>query len=122
MSATLAKQTEDRQKKDLVTWFAVRDCDGWVTAVQATSLVAAAVRERLGVEWPWSYRPVAFALRRLVRAGLVEERVELRKTPHKYRDTVREYRPRIDGYSPGELWPPVFPVPDSAPRRAVRME
>ncbi len=64
----------------------------WVSAVEATDLLERSLLTVCGAVWPWSYRPVAFALRRLVKAGLVQERITTYRGKHRSKEERREYR------------------------------
>lgn len=96
--------------------------DGWVSAVTATALAADRM-EKVGLRWSWSYRPMAFALRRLVRAGLAQERTVSYRTRHKANEMRREYRLNETEDEPNPLYPRVHPIPAAAAsvRRKIRV-
>jgi len=77
----------------------------WLCALEAA--------ERLGVP----YRPLAFALRRLVRAAVAQERVAAYRGASRSREERREYRLR--GAVPGDhpFLPPVHLPPPGVARR-----
>lgn len=91
----------------------------WLSAIEATSVLEERLRASFGVAWPWSYRPVAFALRRLARAGFVQERITYYRGRHRSKEERREYRlvERAQAHPCCAFFPTVRPVPPGVGRR-----
>lgn len=62
----------------------------WISAIAAQQLAEQRLAAE-GIRWPWSFRPLAFALRRLVREGLAHERLVPYRGTAKSREWRREY-------------------------------
>lgn len=115
----LIKADELRVKHTLVALAAIKEADEWVSAIEAAQNAERLARERLGINWPWSWRPVAFALRRLAALGIVEERIVTYRGQHRTKEHRRQYRFAKPEQHP--LFGTVYPVPQGAHRRVVRL-
>ncbi len=96
----------------------------WLSAVETTDLLKCKLPALFGVAWPWSYRPVAFALRRLAKAGLVQERVTTYRGTHRSKEERREYRlmkAQLAQTAQAHQWmclfPAIHPIPPGVARR-----
>lgn len=105
---------------DRLALWTIKDIKCWLTAIEVAALVKWRLEEKEGIEYSWSYRPVAFALRRLAKKGVIEERIVTYKGAHRSREERREYRVKQAQEHP--LFPTPKPAPPSAPRRVHRME
>lgn len=77
----MSKPELKSSRTDLAAWLVLSTCGSeWTSAIQA------AERARL------KYRPLAFGLRRLARAGYVEERIVTYKGTARSKEERREYR------------------------------
>lgn len=120
MSPAQMKELNER----LALW-TIKGVRCWLTAIEVAALAKWRLERQEGVEYPWSYRPVAFALRRLARKGVVEERIVTFRGAHRSKEERREYRLSTvaeQAHPCPALFPTVMPVPAGAPRRVVRME
>lgn len=105
---------------DRLTLWTIKDIKCWLTAIEIAALLTWQLERAHGVRYSWSYRPVAFALRRLVRNGIIEERVVTYRGKSRSKEERREYRVKQAQEHP--LFPTPKPIPPSAPRRVHRME
>lgn len=81
-----------KDKVAIVALAALRETQGeWRCAIEIEDIVRRLLPAKVGVEWPMSYRPIAFALRRLARAGLVQERIVQYKGTARSKEERREY-------------------------------
>ena len=104
---------------DRLTHWTIKDIKCWLTAIEVAALVKWRLERREGVEYSWSYRPVAFALRRLARQGIIEERIVTYRGTHRSKEERREYRARGAEHP---LFPTPKPIPAGVSRRVHRME
>lgn len=96
----------------------------WLSAIEVETIAKAELREKVGIEWPWSYRPLAYALRKLARNGLVQERLVPYRGTHRSTEYRREYCLTERVASPVSLLGQLsaaFAVPEHARRRICRM-
>jgi hypothetical protein len=85
----VSRAQQDRQLKITAVAYGalLASPEPWVSSVTAQQLA----EERLareGIRWPWTFRPLAFAMRRLVREGLAHERW----VPYRGTAKTKEYR------------------------------
>ena len=105
---------------DRLTLWTIKDIACWLTAIEVAALVKWRLESQEGIEYSWSYRPVAFALRRLARQGIIEERIVTYRGKNRSKEERREYRVKRAQEHP--LFPTPKLIPPSAPRRVHRME
>lgn len=119
-------QREMRQKATIAAYGALKAAGGWVGAIEAAELARRLLAERVRMyDWPPSYRPIAFGLRRLVLIGEAQERIVTYRGSARSKEQRREYRLMMhadQAHPCPALFPTVMPVPAGAPRRVVRME
>lgn len=99
--------------------------DEWVSAVDLTQTVEQRMPEVGLPAWQWSYRPIAFALRRLVKCGLARERTTFYRSKHKANEPRREYQLITAEEEQARdigtrFFPKVVRVSENAPRRVIR--
>ncbi len=107
---------------DAAVYAALSSVDSdWLCAVEAADLLKHSLCATFGAAWPCSYRPVAFALRRLAKAGLVQERIATYRGKHRSKEERREYRLFKAQTAPAgalmSLFPTVQPIPPGVARR-----
>ena len=105
---------------DRLALWTIKDLTCWLTAIEVTALLAWRLERAHGVRYSWSYRPVAFALRRLVRKGIIEERVVTYRGKSRSKEERREYRVKQAQDHP--LFPTPKPTPAGVSRLVHRME
>ena len=103
---------------DKLALWTIKDIKCWLTAIEVAALVKWRLEEKEGIEYSWSYRPVAFALRRLAKQGIIEERIVTYRGTHRSKEERREYRARGAEHP---LFPTPHPIHPHAPRRVHRM-
>ncbi|NMG46581.1 hypothetical protein GO613_00460 [Azoarcus communis] len=112
-----------KDKVAIVALAALREAQGgWWSAIEVEAVARRLLPAKVGIAWPWSYRPIAFALRRLARAGLVQERIIQYRGTARTKEERRQYRLITDERSAERLNPfelrAVAPPP-GASRRIV---
>ena len=81
---------------DRLTLWTIKDIKCWLTAIEIAALLTWQLERAHGARYSWSYRPVAFALRRLVRNGIIEERVVTYRGKSRSKEERREYRVMVE--------------------------
>ena len=111
-----------RQRKQKVTvaaYAALTAGEGaWMSAIEVTEVLTKKLLSACGIVWPWTYRPVAFALRRLAQLGLAEERIVTYPGTSRSVEERREYRAlNLQAHPCSPLFPTVQPVVPGVARR-----
>ena len=111
-----------KDKVAIVALAALREAQGgWWSAIEVEAVARRLLPAKVGVEWARSYRPIAFALRRLARAGLVQERIIQYRGTARTKEDRRQYRLTPTDEQPAECLNPfelraVAPPPGVARR------
>lgn len=110
--------------QDRLALWAIQGVRCWLPAIEVTEILKWRLATQYGVQYSWSWRPVSFALRRLARQGLVEERVVTYRGTSRTKEERREYRFAKDEEDDviRTLFPLPKPAPAHVPRRVHRMD
>lgn len=90
----------------------------WMSAIEVTNVLKKHI-EMAGGTLKRSYRPIAFALRRLAKRGLVQERIVYYRGTARTREERREYclAEKTGNHPLAALFPPVVTTPPQYRRR-----
>lgn len=117
----LDHREKPRSKVALIAIACLREAQGeWRCAVELEAIARHLLPDKTGVAWPWSYRPLAFALRRLARAGLAQERIIQYRGTSRTKEDRREYRLTPTDERPAERLNPFDLRPIAPPPGVAR--